>query len=180
MTEVSREALNALVNRLVAGDRTASRELFDLLWPVLRSFCSWALSGSPQSEDVAQRSLIRVFEQASLFDPKRDALAWALEIAVWECRTERRRHQRAREGAWSEKLEEELVQPASAEAEMEQRQVREAIDETLAALPERDRETLQAFLTGAAQSVAPATWRKRKERALARFRLTWRALNGIE
>jgi len=180
MTNLGRTALNAAMTRLVEGDRQAGREIFDMLWPLLRAFCARTLRGSEQAEDVAQRSLIKIFEQASLYDPRRDALAWVLEIAFWECRTERRRRFRAREGTWSKALEEKLIQPASAEAQIEQQQLRAAIDGALSALPQRDRETLLALLAEATAPVAAATWRKRKERALARFRLTWRSLYGTE
>src|SRR5262245_4702265 len=101
MEPETRSAVNRLLARLQDGDRSSGPELFHLLWPVLQTFCARLLSDSPAAEDAAQRAITRVFEQASRFDLERDGLAWALEIALWECRTERRRRFRSREVAWT-------------------------------------------------------------------------------
>lgn len=169
------------MSRLASGDRDAARAVFDLLWPRVHGFCARALGDSNQADDVAQRSLVHLFGKASAFDPERDALAWALEIALWECRTELRRRSRSREASWDEAhLERVAEMGASPEVALQQRELRDALESVVAALGPNDRETLLALLSEDLPPVPPATWRKRKERALMRFRLMWRTLHGSD
>jgi hypothetical protein len=52
---------------------------------------------------------------------------------------------------------------------------------TLATLPERDAEVIAATVLDddtLRETLAPATFRKRLERALARFRTSWRSRHG--
>jgi DNA-directed RNA polymerase specialized sigma24 family protein len=91
-----RAELRRLMVRLADGDRAAFRPAFALLWPRLRAFAARCVAAA-DAEDVAQAALLRVFSRASEYDAERDALAWALGIAAWECRTLRRRRQRRRE-----------------------------------------------------------------------------------
>jgi hypothetical protein len=58
---------------------------------------------------------------------------------------------------------------------------RAAIDEVLAALPARDRDVIIASIVdddALRETLAPATFRKRLERALSRLRLSWRSRHG--
>jgi RNA polymerase sigma-70 factor (ECF subfamily) len=175
-----RSAINGLLGRLRGGDRSAGPELFRLLWPVLHKFCARLLSDSTSAEDAAQRAITRVFEQASRFDPERDGLAWALEIAVWECRTERRRRSRSREVAWNPASAEGAEERASPADQLAQAELVAALEAAVANLSPLDRETIQLLLRDATAEVPAATWRKRKERALHNLKLTWRTLYGNE
>jgi RNA polymerase sigma-70 factor (ECF subfamily) len=175
-----RAAINGLIIRLRDGDRSAGSELFHLLWPVLRNLCSRLLMDSSSAEDAAQRAITRVFEQASRFDPARDGLAWALEIAVWECRTERRRLSRSREVLLPAPPPEIPEERASAAERLEQAELGAALEAALGHVPALDRETLRLMLRDSTAAVPAATWRKRKERALRRLKLTWRTLYGFD
>lgn len=177
MEATGRAALNQALTALARGERAAGDAVFRLLWPVLRTFAVRWLDGAAGSEDVAQQVLIRVFEQAPAFDPSRDALAWALEIAVWECRTERKRRARSREGGWSPAAE-GVAGAGRPDEAVEARELTEALRAALASLPEADREALERSLAGGA--AAGATERKRKQRALDRLRGLWRGLHGAE
>lgn len=166
------------MTRLARGDRRASEPVFQLLWPVLRDFAAKWLQGSSATEDVAQQVLLRVFSQAAGFDPSRDALAWALEIAVWECRTERRRVWRSREGAFTAAAQGAASAAATPDAAVEAQELHEALRGAMERLPEADRQALARAL--ADEAAAGATERKRKQRALSRLRAVWRRLHGNE
>lgn len=177
MEASGRAALNEALAALARGDRAASEPVFRLLWPVLRDFAGRWLGGAAGSEDVAQQALIKVFEQAPAFDPARDALAWALEIAVWECRTERRRRSRSKEADWRPAAE-GVAGAGRPDEAVEAKELAEALRGALAALPEADRGALEQSLAG--EAGAGATARKRKQRALDRLRSLWRQLHGAE
>jgi RNA polymerase sigma-70 factor (ECF subfamily) len=180
MEQETRSAVSRLLARLRDGDRSSGPELFHLLWPVLHKFCARLLPDSPAAEDAAQRAITRVFEQASRFGLERDGLAWALEIALWECRTERRRRFRSREVAWTPDSAEKAAEQASPADQVAQSELGAALDVAVANLPPLDRETIQLLLRDATAPVLDATWRKRKERALHRLKLAWRTLYGTE
>ena len=175
-----RSTINGLLARLRDGDRTAGPDLFRLLWPVLHKFCVRLLSNPTTAEDAAQRTITRLFAQASRFDPERDGLAWALEIALWECRTERRRRSRNREVAWNPASVEAAEEGASPAEQLAQAELGAALEAAAANLSPLDRETIQLLLHDATAAVPPATWRKRKERALHSLKLAWRTLYGTE
>jgi DNA-directed RNA polymerase specialized sigma24 family protein len=174
MERLERAELSRLMARLADGDRAAFGPAFALLWPMLRSFAE-RLVGSADAEDAAQSALLAVFARASEFDAARDAAAWALGIAAWECKTLRRKRQRRREeqGAPLEMVSSQ----ASPEEALAERDLHEAIRLTIGTLRPIDVETLTALTTGAASG---ATFRKRVSRALGRFRIAWRARHGSD
>src|SRR5262249_13679861 len=117
----------------------------------------------------------------------RDALPWALGIAAWECRTLRRRRERRKEES---ALSPDAARAGAADAAAvagDPSPEDAAIDRDLraaaAAGPGEPRaidvETILAIASGR-RAVQGATFRKRVERALARFRLAWRARHGSE
>jgi RNA polymerase sigma-70 factor (ECF subfamily) len=132
--------------------------------------------GSADGEDAAQSALLRVFSRASEYDPARDALSWALGIAGWECRTLQRRRERRREGSSLVELADPAATPEETAIE---RDLRAAVESVVGTLRPMDMETLLA-MAGGPRPVQGATFRKRVERALARFRLAWRAKHGSE
>jgi DNA-directed RNA polymerase specialized sigma24 family protein len=175
-----RAELGRLMGRLADGDRTAFGPVFALLWPKLRAFAVRYV-GPIDGEDAAQAALLRVFSRASEYDPSRDALGWALGIAAWECRTLLRKRQRRKESTLEAagRSEAEMgAQPAAGPSPEEaaiDRHLREAAAQVLGTLRPLDVETIVA---AAGADGRGATFRKRLERALARFRLAWRTKHG--
>jgi DNA-directed RNA polymerase specialized sigma24 family protein len=169
---LERAELSRLMARLADGDRAAFGPAFALLWPLLRSFAERCL-GTADAEDAAQSALLAVFARASEFDSGRDAAAWALGIAAWECKTLRRKRMRRREeqGAPPEAVSAQ----ASPEEALAERDLHEAISSIIGTLRPIDVETLTTLANGTAGG---ATFRKRVSRALGRFRLAWRARHG--
>jgi RNA polymerase sigma-70 factor (ECF subfamily) len=157
------------------GDRTAIDPLFQALWPVLVGYATRFVGERALAEDCAQDALVRMFGQLERFDRERDALTWALAHATWQCRTARRRVERRRE-------EPGVVDaPVDAVAALEERELVRAAVATLEALAPRDREVIAASLLDddeLRRAIAPATFRKRLERALARLRTSWRSRHG--
>jgi len=173
MDSAARLHLNVLMARLADGDRSVFDEVYTGLWPIVAAFCSRTLSQA-DAEDAAQQSLLKVFDQAGNFQRERDGVTWALSIAVWEVRTIRKRHARSKTSAIDEK---EL--PASTESPellTADRQITDAAMAVLGQLSQDDQATLVATFNEeeAPDGVGPATFRKRRERALGRLKLAWR------
>lgn len=154
---------------LAAGDRRAFDSVFEGLWPIMRAFCLRQLNQPAEAEDAAQRALLRLFEQAADFDPARSAVAWALTLAAWECRTTRRRWSRARTTGVQAGLALPDARP-DAEKQTQEAQSVARVEAALAELSPLDRETILATLADDAPAVPGATFRKRRQRALARLR----------
>lgn len=183
--ESERAELRRLMGRLADGDRSAFRPVFALLWPRLRAFAVQFI-GVADGEDAAQAALLKVFSRASEYDRGRDALAWALGIAAWECRTLRKRRERRREefafapqAAIAEGAAALLPGGPTPEDVAIDRDLRAAAAAVLGELRPIDVETILAIASGQ-RAVQGATFRKRVERALARFRLAWRARHGSD
>jgi RNA polymerase sigma-70 factor, ECF subfamily len=173
-----RRRLQEALARLADGDRAAFHPVFTLCWPLVRGFTAALLRGAPDAEDVAQDALLRVFARASEFDRSRAALPWILGIAFHQCRTHRRRTLRRREDALTGA--ERVPSVGSPEADLLRGDLVRAAREVLASLPPLDMETLVAALDGAAPpGVAPATFRKRLERARERLRRAWKERHGV-
>jgi RNA polymerase sigma factor (sigma-70 family) len=165
--------------RLADGDRAAFDPLFDALWPVLRRFCRRALGDDADGDDAAQEALVRVLARAGELDRDRDALTWALTLAAWECRTVRRRRQRRRDDS---AVPDDVAGGEAPDAIAARRELLAAAADVLDTMSAGDAETLWAAWTGddeARAGVAPATFRKRLERALARFRAAWRSRHDL-
>jgi DNA-directed RNA polymerase specialized sigma24 family protein len=170
-----RAELRRLIGRLAEGDRTAFGPAFALLWPQLRAFAV-RLAGEADGEDAAQAALLKVFAQASAYDRERDPVPWALGIAAWECRTLRRA--RGRRSEVSVAMADAASSPSPEEAAIE-RDLLAAAEGVLGTLRPLDIETIRSIATGL-KSAQGATFRKRVERALSRFRLAWRARHGSD
>jgi len=160
-----RAALRRLMERLADGDRAAFDPAFRLLWPRLRAFA--VRFAGADGEDAAQVALLKMFSRASEYDRERDVLPWALGIAAWECRTLRRRRERRREQPG---VPDQLAETNPEEAAV----LRASAEAVLGTLSPVDVETILSLATGR-RAVEGATFRKRLQRALARFRLAWRA-----
>lgn len=176
MDRAQREALQRDLARLADGDRDAFHPVFVRLWPLLRGLVGRHLPRE-DAEDTAQDALVKVFARASEFDPRRDALSWALGVAAWEIRTARRRRYRRREDPLpaAVDLEDRGAGPEDAAIESERRA---AVEDALGALDPADAATLRAFVAEEPAAVTGATFRKRVQRALARLRAAWRMSHG--
>lgn len=159
------------------GDRAALEPLFQALWPIVVRYATRFVGDATLAEDVAQETLAKLFGQLDRFDRDRDALTWTLTLATWQCRTVRRSRQRRGETAISDRAE-PVIDGALV---TEERELVRAAVATLASLAPRDVEILLASLTDDDElraALAPATFRKRLERALVRLRLSWRSRHG--
>ncbi len=170
-----RAELSSQLARLGAGDRSCAQPVFDTLWPLLRRFCRRWVQNPADAEDCAQSAITRLFSQAMDFDPQKDPLAWALEIAVWECRTARNKLRRSQFAP-----EEEPKSSASAapgpDLILEQKELDSALSTTIADLTQKDREVLQQLLSDA--PAGNAAQRKQRERAVTRLKLLWKKIHG--
>jgi RNA polymerase sigma-70 factor (ECF subfamily) len=154
------------------GDRKAVEPLFQLLWPVGVEYATKLVGDRAAAEDCVQEALVKLFAQVDRFDRERDATAWAFALVTWQARTVRKQRERRREDDVA----------VSASYEMGSDPIfRGAIDEVLASLPARDRDVIVAAIAdedSLRDTLAPATFRKRLERALSRLRLSWRSRHG--
>jgi RNA polymerase sigma-70 factor (ECF subfamily) len=157
------------------GDRSAIDPLFHALWPLLVGYAARFVGDTALAEDCVQEALVRLFRQIDRFDRERDALTWALTHTTWQCRTARRRRQRRGETDGAPE------QSFDGVATAEERELVRAAVATLDTLPPRDIEVIVAALTDddeLRRALAPATFRKRLERALYRLRTSWRSRHG--
>jgi RNA polymerase sigma-70 factor (ECF subfamily) len=170
-----RLALQHGLCRLADGDRAAFRPVFDLAWPRVREVAARMLSDAADAEDAAQSALCKLFERASEFDPARDALAWIVGIVSYECLTLRKKRARRREHGGEAVVAAVADGARGAEEALIARELETVALELLGALRPDDRQALRVALFGeGAREVAPATFRKRVERALVRLRAAWR------
>jgi RNA polymerase sigma-70 factor, ECF subfamily len=177
MAESDDSTLDSAMARLARGDRSAFTEVFERLWPRTLRLAASILKNDADAADAAQQALARILERASEYDPKRPALAWALGIASWECRTILKRRARRREVPADDAL---LSATTGGHEEQVERQLVEAAATALGTLSDADKEVLLATFWEEAASVGGATLRKRRERALVRLRAAFRRLYGID
>ncbi len=180
VAERSPDPLDRELARLADGDRSAFHSLYGALWPVVHAFCARALRGREDADDAAQEVMVKIFAEAPRYDRQRPAVAWALAIAAWECRTSLRRIYRRREDAITGAFELSSCEPGPEDQAMRTELV-QAARAIIAELSRPDQQTLEAsFLAewdGRTASKSPS-FRKRKERALARLRDAWRRAYG--
>jgi RNA polymerase sigma-70 factor (ECF subfamily) len=170
--------LEALMQRLAAGDRSAFNPLYDALWPLVQRLTARMMRGAPEADDAAQEAMTKVFARASHFEPGRSVTTWVLAITAYECRTLLQRQRRRREDSVSPLRVDE--REASPEQSAITRDLETAALEVLGTLRAIDIETLQASARGERPDLPHATFRKRLERALARFRAAWSARHGSD
>jgi RNA polymerase sigma-70 factor, ECF subfamily len=172
---IDRAELQRLMTAAADGERAAVEPLFSALWPACLRYATRLLGDSAVAEDVVQDALVALFGQLARFDRDRDALAWAFAIVTWQCRTARRRRDRRRE-VNTINIDSDVNTVNIAEREL----VRHALAE-LDGLAPRDRDVIAAVIFDDDElraTLAPATFRKRLERALARLRTAWRSRHG--
>ena len=126
---------------------------------------------------MCQTALLKLFSRASEFDCERDAVAWVLGIVGWEVRSFRQRVRRRREEPAD--LAPEGFSDVTPEALVIQRDLEAAALAVLGSLRPEDIATLEAVTQGERPDLPAATFRKRVERAVQRFRAAWRSRHGI-
>jgi RNA polymerase sigma-70 factor (ECF subfamily) len=172
---VDRGQLDRWMAAAADGERVAIDPLFHALWPLVVGYTTRFLGDGTLAEDCAQDALVRLFAQLDRYDRSRDALTWTLTLATWECRTARRRIQR--------RGEVDALPDSSTDgtAIVEDRELARAALAALASLAPHDIDVIAAAITDDDElrgTLAPATFRKRLERALARLRTSWRSRHG--
>lgn len=169
-----RARLQRALADLAAGERRAFDDVFAVAWPVLRSLAGRLLDDSVEAEDAAQCALIKLFANASRFDSARDALPWVLTFVINEVRTvrgQRRRRPRV-------PLQESSCASGTPESRLLDADLVGAVQEIAGTLSYDDQVAL-GLERGQGTSAAPATLRKRKQRALDRLRTAWRRIHGL-
>jgi len=179
----ARVLLNESMRRLADGDRASFDDVFAGLWSPVRTFCAGMLGHGADADDAAQQAIMKVFDRASSFDPAGDALTWAVAVAAWECKTIRKRRTRSKNrGEIPLETSDEATLASHAPTPEEAtiaRQLEAAALQALGALSVDDRETLRAAMNDDRDpTIVAATFRKRKERALARLRDVFRRAHG--
>jgi RNA polymerase sigma factor (sigma-70 family) len=153
-----------------------------MLWPLLRAVCA-RLLGSADGEDAAQSALLKIFARADELDPERDAVSWAVGVALWECKTLQKKDQRSRiedSRRAKDRVSALCSVDKNPEQAAEEQELRAALQEGLRDLHPLDAEVLAALLRGESAEIPSATFRKRVQRAVARLRDLWRQRHGTE
>jgi RNA polymerase sigma factor (sigma-70 family) len=174
MTPDDRRELSDLLARLADGDRDAFGPTFVRLWRPVRDFAGGVLKSDHDADDVAQRVMLALFSRANEYDRKRDALAWSLGIASWECRRLLRTSMRRREVTLEQ--DDRFDNGPSPEEALVDAEIRRALLDALGELSVEERHALG--IEQLDETVAPATVRKRRQRALARLRSAWSRNDG--
>lgn len=164
------------LGRLADGDRTAFDPVFRAAWPFVLELARRSVLPE-DAEEIAQRTLLTLFQRASELDPERDAAGWIAALAYWEIRTEltRRRRDRARRESADVLTETASPEPTPGET-AERNRLAECFRGIVAELAPGDAEALRAFALD--ERPAGATYRKRLERALGRLRRRWKDRYG--
>ena len=171
---------DALMAQVAAGGRAAFAPLYALLWPKVRALCGRLLQGHADADDAAQQALETILCRADEYEPGRSAMAWALGIAAWECRTQLRKRWRRREATLLPGQGEAPVLGADApEGDTLRAELVAAALSALGELSDLDRDTLLATYWDREPKVVGATFRKRRERALHRLRQKLRSLYDL-
>lgn len=175
MIETSEPKLNREFLRLAAGDRSAFTPVFRALWPSVHRFCRRYLGSDSDADDAAQHALEKLFAQAADYDETRPVIAWALTLALWECRTIRKRSARRKVEDLDPSLESRELSP---EQLLEHEQLRWALDAAIEKLSPADQATLSQVLVaeGFGSFENDSRFRKRKQRAVIRLKEMWRKL----
>lgn len=173
-----RTAVSATLARLADGDRSAFDALMTELWPVVLAFAKRTLRKVADAEDVAQEVFIKVASRIADYDRSRDGLTWVYAIATFEIRTQLRRLQRRREvPALPENAEPADPMPTHIDLMIDE-EMTTVLTDALGELTDADRALLGIGEGREDETLAGATIRKRRQRALTKLRSVWSKLYG--
>lgn len=167
--EANEATLDALMARLADGDRAAFDPLFDALYPRALRLARLKLGGDGAA-DVAQNTMLRVFDRAAEFIPGRPVLPWFYAIAANEVRALQRaaRAQAARTSMETT----EPVADDDPERALLDHELHAVLDRAIASLDSTSAEAIGALLGRRDRPpLDDAAWRKRVSRAYARLRV---------
>lgn len=86
-----------LIERALAGDEAAARELHDTHYPAVLRLAYMLLQNLQDAEDAVQDAFIYAFEHLARYDPERAVFAtWLKIIVTSRCRDIQRRHRRVK------------------------------------------------------------------------------------
>lgn len=163
---------------LAEGDRSCFNEAFELMWPIVRETCERLVGSCDEAEDLAQETLLKIFEQVKDYDPTKDAIAWTLTIAKFEFMTLRKRKIRRKEVFDIEKIVGTLSDSnPNSEERLINNQANEAILGIFNELDENEKETINQYLKNSEQPKTPIT-RKRFQRVTEKIRKAWKEAYG--
>ncbi len=185
------DPLHTTVRRLRDGDPRAMAQAIDVHGPAVYGFLSRMLRGDAARDDLFQDVFLALAKHAPTLDDGVNLHAWLLVVAG---------------NRWRSYARWRLVDPTrslvlevpgdlrafdgsdvpSPETSLERAQRQDAIERALAALPEHDRATLLLHLDeglrsvdrAAALGISEPAFRKRLERARARFSTIFASLTG--
>lgn len=166
---VNEAALDALMERLARGDRSAFEPLYTALQPRALGLARTQV-GAAGAADVAQSALLRVFSRASEFETGRPCLPWFYAIVANEIRIAKRGSARyLLDPSASESL---LDESQNAEAALVTRELERALRLAVDTLDAESANALRTMLgLEPMPDLRPATFRKRVSRAYAKLRL---------
>jgi len=136
-----------LIERALAGDEAAARQLHDTHYPAILRMAYMLTQDLQDAEDATQDAFIYAFQHLDQYDPERSALAtWLKIIVTSRCRDMHRRHrirwlslQELAEAGFEPKDETPGHQPGVA---LELVGVQQVVWETLKRVPRKSRQAL--------------------------------------
>lgn len=167
---------STLIERVGRGEPAATRMLVSLKLPRILGLATRLLRDTAEAEDVAQEAFVRVWRHAGSWQPGRARFdTWLHTVVLNLCRDRLRRRREISDDAMPE-----TVDPTpDAEAELIEAERGRAVADTIAALPERQREAILLVhyqdLSGAEAAAALDVSIEALESLLARGRRTLRA-----
>lgn len=126
---------HALVARVADGDARAYRVLVDRHLTGIHGYLTRLLGDRAEAEEVSQETFLRLWSKAGSFVPRAKPSTWLYRIAHNLAVDRLRRRREAR----SETTVDEVPASGRPSQHLEQKRVAEAVQEALAALPERQR-----------------------------------------
>ncbi len=157
---------------LADGDRDAFAAVFRSVKPLLDRYVAKVVRDHAARDEIVQACIVKLFESASSFEPERDAATWVLALASWEVRSFRRDRARqlGRVGGDPTSVASEPSDDPEGGGAL-RAEIIDAVHDCLGELSALDQEVI---LTTLAEERPPTpTFRKRLERALARFKSKW-------
>jgi len=164
----STATLDDLMAQLVAGQHRAFDALFAALWSPALRYAQHLISDQTLAEDITQRALIRLFDEAHTYRQGSSVLAWALSLTYWEARTERKRRSRTKTEPWATR--DAADSASNALEQLVDNEARRELSGLIDTLAPDERALLGLGDPELIAHIAPSTVRKRRQRLVARLK----------